>query len=56
MTTFLNSTLLYFSKVKSSDLLQIRGKEVKLTKIQPEFLRQRKCGKSKQDQKLFKAK
>nr|KAF6394144.1 tetratricopeptide repeat domain 6 [Pipistrellus kuhlii] len=43
-------------KVKSSELLQIRGKEVKLTKTQPEFLRQRKCGKSKQDQKRFKAK
>lgn len=59
VTTFLNSILYIFLKVKSSEFLQIRGKEVKQTqKSKLEIPQQRpgRCSKPQWDQKLPKKK
>lgn len=57
--TFLNSTLYVFSKVKSSELLQVKGKEVKRRRkskfgVIPQ--RPKKISKPMCDQKLPKKK
>lgn len=59
VTTFLNSILYIFLKVKSSEFLQIRGKEAKQTqksKLGIPQQRQGRCTKPQQDQKLPKKK
>lgn len=59
VTTFLNGTLYILLKVKSSELLHIRGKEVKRTQKSVLGIpqqRQRKSPKSQWDQNLPKKK
>lgn len=59
VTTFLNSLLYIFLKVKSPEFLQIRGKEVKRTqksKLGIPEQRQGRCSKPSWDQKLPKKK
>lgn len=59
VTTFLNSILYIFLKAKSSEFLQIRGKEVKRTqksKLGIPQQRQGRCSKPHWDQNLPKKK
>lgn len=59
VTTFLNSLLYIFLKVKSSEFLQIRGREVKRTqksKLGIPHQRQGRCSGPQWDQKLPKKK